>query len=1515
MLDSLSCSGDSLLSKEAFDVKEIAPENTSKKSYILPLDLVDDESNDQFNNNIDSSSSYQIHSFDENNELFTDENDMEERKEKVGRWTLSSGAAKKVSKSKSSRRNSSHSKPTNMEEERLQIYSESQRLVRESDVHLPVHRPKQFKCFSEFRQSLKGSQSNETKNCEISSQNKLHSDCDTHLQPTIGQSIQNDETQDIKPFTSQGCSVVDHPVHSVDIDCITSVPSLSSDVKPSPDVTSEPGVLTNLLPRLTTRKLKNDEGEEFFIDLGESVPTSVSAVTPNQLLARLKSHLHVSHEKVVRGPIQYSIITKVQSSDAEREELQVETVTHESSKELSTTTSVSRKQWLEHRKILQEKMRQKRLEQYEMRLKEEGTCYSKSKNENTGELSNSDEEWSEGDENGSEISDENSTTDEESSSDSESDEEDEEEGNESPDDDDEDDNAVVGSKKASKHRPCLFADDEAEESENDEVLSEANDLEDEESLICADRADLKQKKSYSKALHANNPTVQSGKNINKSCISQQQHLQLDDFTDLPEETIGFKRFPSYNNGYSFNLAPRHNGALGPADIDLFASECSSILDRTMNPQSILASTRLDATTINDENKSRFTRNSSSHSQWNNTPYELLYSQKPNSQLTSRSESITQEFIDDNPMMISNLHNISSQDTVLLSQEPTQPISEQDPTLILSEEANSSVQSQVLHENRRHLFGESVSDNSELFMDIPMKSSIENDSQVHHENRHNLFGGGSICDKSQVFMDLVTTTKPLDDNDLDSQIDHDDRRNLFGGSIGNESQELDDKTTKLHSDSYVTDSQTHYDNHSQALMNLAHDNDEPDSQLEHEKHRNLFSGSIYGQSQGSINDSANSVVVNNNHNSDSYENCNNLLNESTYDRSHGLVDEMLKPSVNNHSDPELQKSELPTSEFSTQNSSRRRVLVFDDEDDDDDEKENEEKKKIDHIESSSLTPFKSATEFNFTDENLSDNNGVVEAEDEKTSDIDESDNHTVEAEDDDVDEVNTDPDEITDEENVGDDNESSSEGDEEVEQENSFEDDVDDDDEEEVQRLTIQSNEIKKKKKFRVNDFLDEEAELSGDENERAYFMDDENELNPDDDANEEFADLIDEDESNIPSAGRLRRQIERVHHRLQTDQDLRELRYLKELYFEDGDLHAENGRVRQRRFRWRGLDNDDPFADQINMDNSGDDDDNSSDDGKTSIPFGPIDNWLRRCPIKSSNDVNNQSVENDDLNSTSNILHPVSSSSSSNQQINNNNNEDLNNSDEEKENSERVIDNSSTDVLSLGRKALLKSQTKLQTQIIVRNKLPANRGKTTKPSSVPRNSSISNYFLQPKSHNLPVNEGVTNDPDDNSSRIDNVIISDNNHDKPITPVKCTDVNNINNNRNNSDVKLQMIRRGSLLSRLPGSLLPSYKSESTQVHSNVNAEFDVAMSKSENRRDKTNLDLRSRVGLSCFSVVTPQIKPEKIDSFDDNSSINENTQKPSIKKKRSAGMIKSNSVLLSPPSLKRHRSSSVFTALL
>ncbi|KAH8861105.1 Claspin [Schistosoma japonicum] len=1419
--DSPSTFENSSLLTEASSPKDIAPESTVKKSYILPLDLVDSDSSDECNDNVDSPSSNQACSSDGNIDLGTNEDYSDETKGKVGRWTLSSGAAKKLSRRKSVKCNSRRCKPANMEEERLQIFSESQRIIREADVHLPVHKPKQFKCFSEFRQSLKGGKLNETENCQISSQDKLLSDCSTHSQtiseqPTRSNGIKDE--QDNKPIIPQGCPV-DCRFQPVDIDCNTSKP-LSSNLKLSLGVTTETDVPTNLLPHLSTRKLKSDENDEFYIDLGEAIPTSKSAVTPNQLLARLKSHMCVSQERFMRGPIQYSIVTKVQSTDTEREELQIETVTHESSKESLTTVSASRKQWLEHRKILQEKIRQKRLEQYELRLKEEGVHGSKLTAEKDGEVSNSDEEWSVGDENDSEISEDSTAEEDETSDDTDS----EEEGD---DEDEDDDNVVVGNKKSSRHRPCLFADDEAEESENDdEMILETNDgMESEEVVRYVHSADVKQKSAYNKIIDPSNQTMNSWRNITKSYTPQKQRLQLDDFTDLPEETEQFKCFPSCNNIYNFPQR-RPPGNLGPADVDLFASEYSSCLDRTMNPQSILASTRLDATTMDDENKTRFVRDSSSHSQWNNTPYELLYSQKPSSQLP-------------------NLHNISSQDTVLLSQE-TAHSSQLDPTLILSEEANSSTHSQVLHENRRHLFsGETVNDQSQAFNNITTKTSVKSfnnpDSQDVHSNRCDLFGG-SISEQSQELMDSVNKLIGITES-ADSQVYHDNRRNLFAGSICIQSQRISEPE-KSNTDTCVAD-----------------------SEIQNKNHDILFSESNRAQSQESLSEV---MMIN------SVDNSEDSQNLRLFD---------------------LQETGLPGSAIPTHNSSRRRVLIFDDEEKEENKANSNSKPSLQPLNS----PFKLTPEYTFPDNSLSEvldivDDNVEERGEDENSNIDDSDSNTVEAENR---EVSKDPDDITDAEDSND-NESS-EG--EVEEDNV----EDEDDEEEVQRLTVKSKEVEKKKKFRMNDFVDEEAELSGDENERAYFMDDEDELILDDnDVNEEFADLITEDDSDIPSAGRLRRQIERVHHRLQTDQDLRELRYLKELYFEDGDLHTENGQVRQRRFRWRGLENDDISADQLNADNS---DDNISSDEDEKHLFGPIDNWLRgplTPRVNSSSNAANQSSENVDIDSDE--MH----SKSSNQQTNNDPDNPLLGSDEEKENSDSLIDDtSSTSVLSLGRKAFLKSQAKFQTQIIVRNKLSVNRGKTIKPSTTFKNHPISDYFLQPKSHNLAFNERPSNNQNSNGA-IKNAVFTRNPSNDDDKYVKFTDVNDGSN-----DSKLQVIRHGSLLGRFTGSL-SGCKPEFTQSYSDLNDDFDVSTSKSGNRRDPSHLSLLNKIGLSCFSVVKPQVKPEKIDSFDDNSTFNQKSQESNnliTKQKRLVDRTKSNSVLLSPPSLKRHRSTSVFAALL
>lgn len=80
--------------------------------------------------------------------------------------------------------------------------------------------------------------------------------------------------------------------------------------------------------------------------------------------------------------------------------------------------------------------------------------------------------------------------------------------------------------------------------------------------------------------------------------------------------------------------------------------------------------------------------------------------------------------------------------------------------------------------------------------------------------------------------------------------------------------------------------------------------------------------------------------------------------------------------------------------------------------------------------------------------------------------------------------------------------------------------------------------------FHLTELADEEAELSADEDERVYFMDGEDEDAYDEDA-DEYSDDDGAADANVPSSGRLRRQVEKVYHRQEADQDQRELRFLK----------------------------------------------------------------------------------------------------------------------------------------------------------------------------------------------------------------------------------------------------------------------------------------------------------------------------------------------------------------------------------
>ncbi|XP_071485774.1 claspin-like [Diadema antillarum] len=101
------------------------------------------------------------------------------------------------------------------------------------------------------------------------------------------------------------------------------------------------------------------------------------------------------------------------------------------------------------------------------------------------------------------------------------------------------------------------------------------------------------------------------------------------------------------------------------------------------------------------------------------------------------------------------------------------------------------------------------------------------------------------------------------------------------------------------------------------------------------------------------------------------------------------------------------------------------------------------------------------------------------------------------------------------------------------------------------------------KPLKLANFVDEEAELSGSEmgSDEDYDAEDE----PDD---EELEGIINEE---MGDEDELRNQVNKVHMKTMDDDDARRLRIYKEMYLPDGDLYSEN-KGRTRRFRWKHLD-------------------------------------------------------------------------------------------------------------------------------------------------------------------------------------------------------------------------------------------------------------------------------------------------------------------------------------------------------
>ena len=109
--------------------------------------------------------------------------------------------------------------------------------------------------------------------------------------------------------------------------------------------------------------------------------------------------------------------------------------------------------------------------------------------------------------------------------------------------------------------------------------------------------------------------------------------------------------------------------------------------------------------------------------------------------------------------------------------------------------------------------------------------------------------------------------------------------------------------------------------------------------------------------------------------------------------------------------------------------------------------------------------------------------------------------------------------------------------------------------------------FKSKKGGLRREFVEQEAELSGESNDELNISEDEDERGLDrlmleeGDMDEECAD---ED--------KIRDQLGRLHQRAILDDDQREVRLFQEAFLEDGELHSDN--ARSRKFRWKDTDED-----------------------------------------------------------------------------------------------------------------------------------------------------------------------------------------------------------------------------------------------------------------------------------------------------------------------------------------------------
>ncbi|XP_061453311.1 claspin isoform X2 [Rhineura floridana] len=199
----------------------------------------------------------------------------------------------------------------------------------------------------------------------------------------------------------------------------------------------------------------------------------------------------------------------------------------------------------------------------------------------------------------------------------------------------------------------------------------------------------------------------------------------------------------------------------------------------------------------------------------------------------------------------------------------------------------------------------------------------------------------------------------------------------------------------------------------------------------------------------------------------------------------------------------------------------------------------------------------------------------------------------------------------DEKNKGE--EEKEEEEEENDQEEEEGDDELDDDEEEMLRRREGM-----KKKFKLQDFMEDEAELSGSE----VGSEDEYDGEDLDEYEEEVLDEV------LPTDGELQDQVNKIHMKVMLDDDKRQLRLYQERYLADGDLHSD-GPGRMRKFRWKNIDD----ASQLDMfDNDVDNDDENEDhldetEAKWRKERFERERWLREQSEKGEEEDINESSQ------------------------------------------------------------------------------------------------------------------------------------------------------------------------------------------------------------------------------------------------------------------------------------------------